>query len=966
LSYFIDNYNQIRYPIAVGDAPGLRKAQLGAMHAIASHFTLSPLPAIVVLPTGAGKTAVLAATPYLLRSTRALVVTPSRLVREQIAEEIEELRTVKRLGVLPAEVQPPNTYELTTRISSIDEWNALRQYDIVVAAPNGISPAYAEVPPPPADLFDIILIDEAHHEPAKTWQAVLNAFPNANRVLFTATPFRRDGRVLKGKLAYVYHIRDAHADGIFGRIRYAPVDVQNDTPDVATAKETQRIFTADRQAGLQHYVMVRTDQKTRANELKDIYLAHTTLRLQSINSDHSLTHIKRAIAKLRSGELDGVICVDMMGEGFDFPNLKIAAIHSPHKSLAVTLQFIGRFARTNANDIGNATFVAVPQTVGGELGALYRDGAAWQDIITDLHGQRIMAEQENREILEHFEVPIINEFREEDLSLSSFQPYHHVKVFHVPDPVDIHQEIALGQPFEVIFQSVAPEEDAAVIITIEQQNPQWTDLPIFNRQEFDLFVIYFDEASKLLFINASRRTPAIYEEIARQYTNGRHRNLSLSRVNRVLRDIDNPEFFNVGMKNRMLNPNAESYRIVSGPRADQAIDESDGRLNHRGHVFGKGTVQGVPITIGYSSASKIWSNNTSLIPELIKWCRTLAGRIMNEQPMPALPGLDNLSVGQEITTLPDHCVIAADWHPDTYKRHITVVYPDINGTSAPCEITDLELHIDRANTDQHNVRVIVQGNGWTFPVQFSLLGMPQFAIVDPNALAPLLRRGFSDEAFVDFLNEAPLNFYCSDFSRVAGVEHFLADAEFEPFNSNSITVVDWAAANVDIEVECGPNSIQEHLKAFLNSPDHELLLHDHGAGEMADFLTVGIQNDTVIVKLLHVKGSGGAQPGNRVDDVYEVCGQVVKSLIWLRTPKQLLKKIQVRRAKGSPWIKGTDQRLIQIFDQGVQLGFQLHIGLVQPGISKANLPERMGEVLASARAHLKSAGISELIVLASV
>lgn len=35
-----------------------------------------------------------------------------------------------------------------------------------------------------------------------------------------------------------------------------------------------------------------------------------------------------------------------MGEGFDFPFLKIAAIHAPHQSLAVTLQFIGRFART--------------------------------------------------------------------------------------------------------------------------------------------------------------------------------------------------------------------------------------------------------------------------------------------------------------------------------------------------------------------------------------------------------------------------------------------------------------------------------------------------------------------------------------------------------------------------------------------------------------------------------------------
>ncbi|WP_346763412.1 hypothetical protein [Escherichia sp. E4694] len=37
----------------------------------------------------------------------------------------------------------------------------------------------------------------------------------------------------------------------------------------------------------------------------------------------------------------------MLGEGYDLPNLKIAALHDHHKSLAVTLQFIGRFTRVN-------------------------------------------------------------------------------------------------------------------------------------------------------------------------------------------------------------------------------------------------------------------------------------------------------------------------------------------------------------------------------------------------------------------------------------------------------------------------------------------------------------------------------------------------------------------------------------------------------------------------------------------
>jgi superfamily II DNA or RNA helicase len=93
--------------------------------------------------------------------------------------------------------------------------------------------------------------------------------------------------------------------------------------------------------------MVRTDSQARAKELLETYGKATGLRLRLVMSEHSIGHVKRIIRDLRSGDLDGIVCVNMLGEGFDLPNLKIAAIHTPHKSLAVTLQFIGRFARTS-------------------------------------------------------------------------------------------------------------------------------------------------------------------------------------------------------------------------------------------------------------------------------------------------------------------------------------------------------------------------------------------------------------------------------------------------------------------------------------------------------------------------------------------------------------------------------------------------------------------------------------------
>ena len=67
MGYFRDNYSALRFPIAEDHDVGLRRGQLGAIHGLASHFTMKKHPAIVTMPTGSGKTAVLMATAFLQR-----------------------------------------------------------------------------------------------------------------------------------------------------------------------------------------------------------------------------------------------------------------------------------------------------------------------------------------------------------------------------------------------------------------------------------------------------------------------------------------------------------------------------------------------------------------------------------------------------------------------------------------------------------------------------------------------------------------------------------------------------------------------------------------------------------------------------------------------------------------------------------------------------------------------------------
>lgn len=73
----------------------------------------------------------------------------------------------------------------------------------------------------------------------------------------------------------------------------------------------------------------------------------------------------------------------MFGEGIDIPTLKIAAIHDKYKSLPITLQFIGRFARTSNNNLGNAkliTNVAIDD-LKESVEELYHQDSDWNELL---------------------------------------------------------------------------------------------------------------------------------------------------------------------------------------------------------------------------------------------------------------------------------------------------------------------------------------------------------------------------------------------------------------------------------------------------------------------------------------------------------------------------------------------------------------------------------------------------------
>lgn len=165
INYFSDLYDELRFPIADENKVGLRNVQIGAIHAVASHATLNLSDsAVIVMPTGSGKTTVVMIAPYLLKKRKVLIVTPSSMVRSQIVSDYASLKTFKNIGVFSKKVNTPIIYEAKHLYRVTDDEKILNAN--VVVATHQVASSISEVQI--REKFDYIIIDEAHHVPAPT------------------------------------------------------------------------------------------------------------------------------------------------------------------------------------------------------------------------------------------------------------------------------------------------------------------------------------------------------------------------------------------------------------------------------------------------------------------------------------------------------------------------------------------------------------------------------------------------------------------------------------------------------------------------------------------------------------------------------------------------------------------------------------------------------------------------------
>lgn len=944
MGYFCDLYSEVKYPIASNETLGLRNAQLGAIHSIAAHATLNPKEAsVLVMPTGSGKTTVLMLAPYILQKNKVLIVTPSAMVRGQIVDEYRSMKTLKMIGVFEDGVSAPNVYE-AEHLFDEDQLDSILSADVVVAShrvAESISNSSVK------DQFDYIIVDEAHHVPAPTWQKILCNMSHAASLLVTATPFRLDKKEIHGTQIYNYPLSMAYRDGVFGPIRFIPID-ESAGKDRLIAIEAERVLFNDRSEGYNHYLMVRTDTKEKAKNLELLYAEATKLNLKRIDSSMSYSTITHTIQALREQKLDGVICVNMLGEGFDFPNLKIAAIHEPQKSLASTLQFGGRFARTNASDIGTAKFIAMnDESLRIENRKLYASDSVWQDMIIQMAEEKVSGDLKNSDAIKQFSRP---ESGQEIISLHNVRPNCHARVYRVKG---FNFDASFPEELSVegnIYKSV--DTNTIVGLAIKKEVPLWLEGNQAVNTEANLFIVHYQDDTGLLFIYSQLKTDAVYESIAESFCES-HAKIPRDEMNRVLAGFENYEFFNTGMQNRYAE-SGESYRIYAGSNTAASIDETTGKMLSAGHAFCKATQNDSEITIGYSSGSKLWSSLYLPVPEYVLWCDYFGRKISNSTlVVKTNTNYDKLPIPTKIKQYQDNILFAFF----AEKAYLSPPLLRVLGTEEKKGLlTDAEIKIVGLTEAKDGVIFDFTIADVTERLTCNIVG--EYTSKSPQFIC---RDGAHAISLGEYLTENPLLFKAADDSVYFGYEVLRGNLEFEQFDNNRILSFDWSDTDITKEIRekaGGKQTIQETLQASIEQDlDYSVILYDHGTGEVADYITLKAEGAVVKVELYHCKAMKGKNYNSDIADVYEVAQQSVKSTVWIKSKSSLLEKLlsRIKNASRNKFVRGDVKILKELLKS--QKSLEVTIFIVQPAISKSALmKESVGTVLSAASFYIRNTG----------
>jgi len=293
------------------------------------------------MPTGAGKTVIFAniARAFTDRGDSVLVLAHREELLLQAKEKLETV-TGEKVGLIKAGYK--------------EDRSCLVQVASVASLIN------REIPP-----ADLLIIDEAHHSTADTYEQLLNEYPDAYVLGVTATPARIDGQGFK--YAYDRLILGPAVDWLIGKqyLSSFKLFAAAKTVDTQGVQKTGADYNRRQLARAVNTSLLLGDivdaWREFAEGKKTVVFAVNVEHSRAIaaafcEAGISAEHLdgttkdderRSVLNRFATGETLVLSNCDLFTEGFDLPNLEAIQCVRPTQSLVFWLQMVGRCLRVH-------------------------------------------------------------------------------------------------------------------------------------------------------------------------------------------------------------------------------------------------------------------------------------------------------------------------------------------------------------------------------------------------------------------------------------------------------------------------------------------------------------------------------------------------------------------------------------------------------------------------------------------
>lgn len=358
----------------------LRTPQIEAYIKAQDHFASSDEDALIVLPTGTGKSGLISIVPFGLAKGRVLIVTPNLVTKQSIRktqELLEDNFWINQDIIFSADDLPVICEYSSKTLSSSLEQSHFVYSNIQQVHSERAGCLTKRVPP---NFFDLIIIDEGHHAPADTWQRTLSHFAKAKKIFITGTPFRGDKQEVPGKLIHETPLSEVMRDRYVKWLRKETVNAHElyftvaEQPNVRLSKDEvlalkdkewlERSVALSPECSMDviersianlselrkvspkvpHKILAVGCSITHAVDLQTWYQSKN-LTAAIVHSDMEQSDLDAAFRAIDNHECDVVISVNMLMEGYDHRYLTVLALFRPYRSLNAFAQIVGRVLR---------------------------------------------------------------------------------------------------------------------------------------------------------------------------------------------------------------------------------------------------------------------------------------------------------------------------------------------------------------------------------------------------------------------------------------------------------------------------------------------------------------------------------------------------------------------------------------------------------------------------------------------